>query len=419
MNVLVGVSGGIAAFKAVALVRELARAGAKVRVAMTPSATRFVGAATFAGITGEPPVTDLWSSPGEIHVTLGAWADVVVIAPATASTLARLAHGIADDAVTATVLCARGRIAVAPAMHHRMWASAATQANLALLRARGVEVVGPEDGPLASGESGLGRMSEPDTIAAAVLRLGAAAAPGDLAGRHVLVSAGPTYEPIDPVRFVGNRSSGRMGYAIAEAAARRGARVTLVSGPVALAAPAGVERTSVRTALEMQAAIEALVPELDAIIMAAAVADFRPAEVATEKIKKREGVPPPAITLVRNPDILAGLGAARAARRAPRPVLVGFAVESSRLRQRAREKLEAKKVDLVVGNDAAIAFEGDESEVLFVDAAGATRSGRRTKHAIADLLLDRVARLLEGRPRGDAPPHRGRPQRTRRPVARR
>lgn len=391
MNVVVGVSGGIAAYKAPALVRALLRAGAHVRVVMTPAAGRFVGAATFSGITGEAPIVDLWATPGEIHVTLGAWADVVVIAPATASTLARLAHGIADDALTATVLCARGRVLVAPAMHHRMWASAATRANVALLRARGLEVVGPEEGALASGEVGLGRMSEPEEIARAVLAASPARAE-DLAGRHVLVSAGPTHEPLDPVRFLGNRSSGRMGYAIAEAAARRGARVTLVSGPVALAAPPGVERIAVRTALEMQAAITARAPGLDAIVMAAAVADFRPAQVATEKIKKRDAEAPPSIALVRNPDILAGLGATRGDARLP--VLVGFAVESSDLVARAREKLTKKGVDLVVANDAAIAFEGDESEVVLVDASGAVPSGRLPKSAIADLVLDRLATLL-------------------------
>lgn len=389
VNVVVGVCGGIAAYKVPALVRELQRAGAKVKVALTPAATRFVGPATFSGITGETPVVDLWASPGEIHVTLGTWADVVVVAPATATTLARIAHGIADDAVTATVLCAKGRVVVAPAMHHRMWASAATQTNLDVLRERGVHVVGPEDGPLASGESGMGRMSEPDVIARAVLSL---SVPQDLAGKHVVVSAGPTHEALDPVRFLGNRSSGRMGYAIAAAAVRRGARVTLVSGPVSLAAPAGVELVPVTSALEMSAAIDARYADADVIIMAAAVADFRPATLADEKIKKRDGEGAPSIALVHNPDILAGLGARRG--EASRPVLVGFAVESSDLVARATQKLHKKRVDLVVGNDAKIAFERDETEVVLVDRAGSTASGPIRKSAVADLILDRVGTVF-------------------------
>ena len=237
-NVLVCVGGGIAAYKAAILARELLRRGARVRVAMTPSATKFVGPITFTGLTGEPPVTDLWDAAyrGEIHVELAGWADAIVVAPATASMMARMAHGLADEAVTATLLCSDKPVLIAPAMHHRMWSHPATRRNVAQLRADGVHLVGPESGPLASGESGMGRMAEPDAIADA-LEVVLAQLGRDLGGRRILVSAGPTHEAIDPVRFLGNRSSGRMGYAVAERARSRGARVVLVSGPVGLAAP--------------------------------------------------------------------------------------------------------------------------------------------------------------------------------------
>jgi phosphopantothenoylcysteine decarboxylase/phosphopantothenate--cysteine ligase len=390
-NVALLVTGGIAAFKVPLVLRELMRRGARVKVAMTSSAQRFVGPLTFGALTGEAPLVDLWdASGGEAHVDLARWADVLLVAPATASVLARMATGLADDVVTATLLCARGPVVVAPAMHTRMWEHAATQENVARLRARGVSFVGPESGALASGEEGMGRMSEPEAIAAAGL---AACAPRDLVGRTILVSAGPTHEAIDPVRFVGNRSSGKMGFAIAERAMQRGANVILVSGPVSLAAPAGVELVRVRSAIEMQRAIEARA-SVDAIVMAAAVADHRPRDVSTQKAKKNDGEDTRTLTLVRNPDILAGLGERRAAARATRPVLVGFAVETENLVAAARAKLEKKKVDLVVANHASVAFEGDASEVTLVDARGETPLGTLPKRETADRILDRVAALL-------------------------
>ena len=391
-NIVVLVTGGIAAYKAPLVVRELMRRGARVKVAMTRSAQRFVGPLTFAGLTGEPPLVDLWdaSKGGEAHVDLARWADVLVVAPATASVLARMTTGLADCVVTATLLCARGPVLVAPAMHTRMWEHAATRENVATLRARGIRFVGPEEGALASGEDGLGRMAEPVTIAAEALL---ASAPRDLAGQTILVTAGPTHEAIDPVRFIGNRSSGKMGFALAERAAHRGARVVLVSGPVSLAAPPAVELVRVRTAIEMQAAIAACVAP-DAIVMAAAVADYRPREASAHKEKKREGEDTRTLALVQNPDILLALGEERARSGSKRPVLIGFAVETEDLIAAARRKLMRKKVDLVVANHASVAFEGSASEVTLVDSIGATPLGMLPKHEAADRILDRVALLL-------------------------
>jgi phosphopantothenoylcysteine decarboxylase/phosphopantothenate--cysteine ligase len=385
------VTGGIAAYKAPIIARELRRHGVEVRVAMTSTAQRFVGPLTFAGLLGAPPITELLdASGGEAHVELAAWADLLLVAPATATTLAKMAHGVADDVVSATLLCARGAVMVAPAMHSRMWDHPATQENVEKLRGRDVVFVGPVHGALASGEEGTGRMAEPEVIAHAALR---ATSPKDLAGATILVSAGPTHEPIDPVRFVGNRSSGKMGYAIAERAADRGAHVVLVSGPVSLDAPAGVELIRVKTALEMQDAIE--LHPADAVIMAAAVADFRPREVATSKQKKQpKGDHARTVELVRNPDILATLGADRKSARSTRPVLVGFAVETEKLIEAAKKKLKEKNVDLIVANHASVAFEGDASEVAFVDRGGVEKLGTLPKRATADKILDRVAAIL-------------------------
>jgi phosphopantothenoylcysteine decarboxylase/phosphopantothenate--cysteine ligase len=386
------VSGGIAAYKAPIVARELVRAGAEVRVAMTASAQRFVGPLTFAGLLGRAPLTDLWdASGGEAHVELAAWAELLVVAPATANLLAKMTHGLADDVVSATLLCAKSPVVVAPAMHTRMWQHEATRTNVATLAARGVSLVGPVHGALASGDEGEGRMSEPEAIAAAAL---ARLAPKDLAGRTILVSAGPTHEALDPVRFVGNRSSGKMGYAIARRAAERGARVILVSGPVSLPAPEGVERVRVQSALEMQAAIDAH-GEVDVIVMAAAVADYRPATVSKSKLKKQaSGDEARTIELVRNPDILATLGERRKQAKRKRPVLVGFAVETERLVPTARAKLAKKGVDLVVANHASVAFEGDASEVVLVDARRAENLGTLPKRETAERILDRVAALL-------------------------
>ncbi|MBC7171450.1 MAG: bifunctional phosphopantothenoylcysteine decarboxylase/phosphopantothenate--cysteine ligase CoaBC, partial [Polyangiaceae bacterium] len=333
-RIVVGIGGGIAAYKAVHLVRELGRRGAETRVVLTRSAARFVGKVTFAGLTGTPAVDDLWdpSYAGEVHIELGKWADAMVIAPATMNLLARAATGFADDAVLATLACARGPVLFAPAMHHRMWGQASTQRSVALLRDAGYRFVGPVEGALASGEVGMGRMCEPEAIADAVFAL--LETKRDLAGVRVLITAGPTVEDLDPVRFLGNRSTGKMGFAIAERALARGASVTLVAGPVQLASPTGAEVVRVRSALEMQAAVEARVASSDVIVMSAAVADYRPAEVSTEKMKKAgEDL---SIALVRNPDILAGLGAARTGRH---PLLVGFAVETTDVVRYARDKL--------------------------------------------------------------------------------
>lgn len=390
-RVLLAIGGGIAAYKAVVLARELGRRGAQVRVTMTHAATRFVGPTTLTGLTGVPPVIDLWdpSYAGEVHVELAAWADAIVVAPATAHLMARMASGLADDAVTATLLCSDRPILIAPAMHHRMWRHAATRRNVQTLRDDGAHFVGPTTGPLASGEEGLGRMAEPEEIADA-LEVVLAQTTRDLGGKTILVSAGPTHEAIDPVRFVGNRSSGKMGYAIATRARHRGARVILVSGPVALAAPEGVLLESTRTALEMQAAVTRHEPVVDAIVMAAAVADFRPQDVAEQKLKKQDREETRTLTLVRNPDILAGLGAAREARGDSRPMLVGFAVETEHLEAAARAKLETKKIDLVVANDASVAFEGDDNEALFVGPEGTESTGRVSKLELADRILDRI-----------------------------
>lgn len=386
-EVLLVVGGGISAFKSAIVARELQRAGASVETVLTPAGQRFITGVTFAGITGRAARVDLWdpSYPGELHIALTAKAELVVVAPATADLLARMAHGLADDLATTCLLAARGPVVVAPAMHPRMWEHPATQANVAALAARGVRLAGPVDGPLASGESGVGRMAEPEAIVAAAAR---ALTPQDLAGRRVVVSAAGTHEAIDPVRFVGNRSSGRMGYAIAARARDRGAEVVLVSGPSALPAPPGVERVSVRSAREMRDAVMAASEGADVVVMAAAVADYRPAEVAGEKIKK--SAEELVVRLVKNPDILAELGASRVGRR---PVLVGFALETGDLVARAREKLQRKGCDLVVGNLAADGFEGDENLVSLVSADRVEALPRMSKVAVADRILDRVSEV--------------------------
>ena len=384
-QIVLGVTGGIAAYKAGYIARELLARGAQVRVVMTPNATRFVGPVTFTGLVGTSPIVDIWDPtyPGEVHIELADWAHALVIAPATANSIARLAHGFAEDAVSTTALAFDGPTLVAPAMHHRMWNHAATASNVKTLEARGVHFVGPAFGKLASGAEGLGRMAEPLEIALAVEKLFVR----DLEGLRLLISAGPTHEPIDPVRFLGNRSSGKMGYAIAANAVQRGAKVTLITGPVALTAPTGVEVVRVTQALEMQAAIDARFESVDVIVMAAAVADFRPATRATEKIKKVDGEDAPTIALVRNPDILAGLGARRTGKH---PMLVGFAVESRDVAEFARQKLLKKQVDLVVGNPADVAFEGDENEAWLVDAQQTVATGRITKRALAEHIVSIV-----------------------------
>jgi phosphopantothenoylcysteine decarboxylase/phosphopantothenate--cysteine ligase len=388
-KVLVGVGGGIAAFKSVELVRELGRRGAQVKVVMTGNATRFVGPITFTALTGEPAVTNLWdaSYAGEIHVTLSDWADAFVIAPATANLLARAASGLADDVVLASLACAKGPVLMAPAMHDRMWSRPSTQRNLERLRGDGVRMVGPVEGRLANGRIGMGRMAEPAQIVEALSQ--ALASARDLVGTTIVISAGPTLEDIDPVRFISNRSSGRTGYALAGVARDRGARVVLVTGPTGLAPPADVEVVQVRSAIEMQAAIMAARPGADVVIMTAAVADYRAAQPRSQKIKKHGDSMQ--IELVKNPDILAELGRQRSGKR---PVLVGFAMETENVAAYGRKKLIDKRVDLVVANEARVAFGGEDTQATLVSQAGDDALPPMPKLELAQRILDRVRTLL-------------------------
>ena len=390
------VTGSVAAYKAVLLLRALKQEGAELEVVLTHGGAKFVGAATFAGLTGRPPHTSMFEGDltGELHVELARRSDLVLIAPATADVLARLAQGRADDLLTATALCARCPVLVAPAMHPSMWTHPATQRNVqTLVSDQRVGFVGPVEGEVASGDVGLGRLAEPETILSFVI---AQLSSGSLRGRHIVVSAGPTAEDIDPVRFISNRSSGKMGFALAERAAAHGAKVTLVAGPVALATPAGVTRVDVRSALAMRGAIwQALKPDLsgaDALIMTAAVADYRPAETHASKLKRGESTI--GLELVPNADLLAEIGAARQAKY---PVLVGFALETEtdeRLINAARAKLAKKRVDLVVANhpDSSIGKETISGSLVGVREAEAF--GPLSKRDAADRILDFVTVAL-------------------------
>ena len=399
-RVLLGVSGGIAAYKAAIVARLLVQAGAIVDPVLTRGAERFVGTATFEGITGRRVRAEVWSDiPDETHVALGRAADVALVYPATAHTLARLANGLADDLLTTTLLAATCPVVVAPAMHAEMWQHPATQANVTVLAARGVVVLGPDDGPLMGGDIGPGRVVEPDVALTTLDRVHAAAGEqpahlDDLAGRTVVVTAGGTREPIDPVRFLGNRSSGRMGFAIASAAAMRGATVHLVAAPTELPTPAAVTRHDVTAALEMREAVFGLVDGADVVIKAAAVADFRPVSAATSKIKKDAGVP--TIELTPNPDILAELGA-----RSDHPLLVGFAAETDDVEHNGRAKLERKGADLLVVNDVGASDAGftvDTNRVTILASDGARiEVPLASKHDVAHRILDEVVVRLEPR----------------------
>lgn len=385
-TIALAVTGSIAAYKAVEVARLLLKAGHRVLPLMTASATKFVGPVTLSGICGEPVATDMWDPayPGERHVAIADLADVLAIVPATADLLARLAQGRADDLVTATALCAKGPVVVAPAMHPRMWSHPATQANVRTLTGH-VELVGPVTGLVASGDVGLGRMEDPAKIVEAIESL---SRPRDLAGKRIVVTAGPTFEPIDPVRFLGNRSSGKMGFALAARAAARGARVVLVAGPVALPSPPGVDRRDVGTAEEMRAALAAVVHEADALVMAAAVADFRPVAASPTKIKK--GADAPSITLTKNPDLIAEIAAGRTG---TKPFLVAFALETgddAQVIAYATQKLAQKRVDLVVANAAHESLGQAENRVSLVDASGASPFAFGSKEALADRILDRL-----------------------------
>ena len=387
-RVLLGVTGGIAAYKSAILCRLLVQRGAEVQAIMTPSATRFLGPDTLAALTGRPVRTDLFEeTEAVLHVRMARQAHAAVVAPATANVLAKLANGIADDLLTSTLLELRGPLVVAPAMHSGMHDAPPTQRNLRALREAGVTVVGPAVGALAAGDEGIGRMSEPEEILAA---LEEAMATGDLSGRRVLVTAGPTYEPIDAVRFVGNRSSGRMGFAIAAEAAARGAAVTLVAGPSALADPSGVQVVRVETAAEMREAVLAAFEGADAVVKAAAVADFRPEAPREGKTKKTEGLE---VSLVPTEDILSELGERKGAR-----VLVGFAAETGDLEAEGRRKLEAKHLDLVVANQVGgpgTGFDAETNRAMLLDARGDDTPPREwTKRELAAEICDRLVKLL-------------------------
>ena len=412
MRVLLGVTGGIAAYKALELTRLAMKAGHSVRVIQTEAAQRFVGAASFAAITGAPVLTTEWERdplrgafPGDpmpaheplSHLELVHRADVLMIAPASANTLAKLAAGLADNLLTTAALACRAPVVVAPAMNDAMWEHPATGDNVARVRARGVTVLEPGVGPLGSiGEHGAGRLPEPPELLAAIEA--AAAGPRDLDGLDVLITAGGTREPIDAVRFVGNRSSGRMGFALAEAAARRGARVTLVAANVALAHPPGVRVVEVETAAQLHhACLDAFDAACDVLLMAAAVADYRPAEVFTGKVKKDQQGEAMALRLERTDDVLAAL----AERRRPGQVLVGFAAESGAgAVAYGRGKLERKGLDAVVVNDIAqpgIGFDTADNEVTIVTADGDQAVPRATKSEVARAILDMVLRLRSSR----------------------
>jgi phosphopantothenoylcysteine decarboxylase / phosphopantothenate---cysteine ligase len=384
-RILLGVTGGIAAYKACTLVRLLVRAGHDVHPLVTRGAERFVSAETFFALARKSPSDDPYP-----HLER---ADVLVIAPLTANTLARLAHGLADDVLTEAALAHSGPVLVAPAMNTRMWAHPATRANAATLRERGVEIIGPVEGELAEGELGAGRMAEPEDIAARVEEM-LAPSPGRLAGRRVLVSAGGTREPLDPVRYLGNRSSGRMGVAIAAEARRRGADVTLLAANLAIPAPSGMTVVETPTASELER--EALArADFDVVVMAAAVADYRAS--APLEAKRPKDASAWAIELEPTPDILAAIGA----QRSPVQVIVGFAAESGPDGlERARRKREAKRADLVVLNDvsrADIGFDADENEVVLVSGDGEREVAKAPKSVVASTILDDVERLLSAR----------------------
>lgn len=394
---MLGVSGGIAAYKAALVARLLKAAGADVTVVLTEAATRFIGPDTFAALTGKPAHTSLWERQGEVlHVRLARESDIAVVAPATANILAKLAHGHADDLLSATLLEATCPLVIAPAMHSGMWEHAATQTNVGILRERGVISVGPATGPLAHGDEGIGRLAESEEIVAAVR---GALGTQDLAGRRLLLTSGPTHEPIDPVRFVGNRSTGKMGAALAAEALGRGAAVTVVLGPGA-SVPPGVEVVPVQTAEEMREAVLARFDEADAVIMAAAVADFRPKAMADSKLKKDAGVPE--LILEPTPDILGELGERHAAQ-----VLVGFAAETDDLERAGRGKLESKHLDLVVVNVVGregTGFGADTNEAMLLAADGEDVPLRRwTKRELAGAVVDRVVELLEAHATGVRP----------------
>ena len=398
-KILVGVTGGISAYKMCTVVRLLKKAGAGVRVIMTRSATQFVAPLTFSTLSQEEVITSLWpdnadssTRAGVEHITLGLWADAMLIAPATANVIAKIAQGIADDVLSSTVLALRCPLLIAPAMDVDMYLNEATQNNLATLRERGYHILNPVEGELASGLVGPGRLPEPEAITAFVESV-LEKAPLDLKKKKILVTAGPTHEPIDPVRYIGNRSSGKMGFAIANAAAQRGADVTLISGPVSLGTPKNVSRIDVETASQMLEAVTKHAKKSDAVIMSAAVADYAPKHPSENKIKKNGASDGLTLELKQNADILQSLGAKRI-----RAVLVGFALETENELQNAAEKLRKKNLDLIVLNstrDEGSAFGADTNVVTIIGKNGkAEKLPKMPKFDVAVEILNRVARLL-------------------------
>jgi len=395
-RIVLGITGGVAAYKAAVLTRELQRAGARVQVVMTEAATHFVGTATFQALTGEPVFVDQWDTRianGMAHIELSRAADAIVIAPASADFIASLAQGRAGDLLATLCLARECPLAVAPAMNRQMWENPATQRNVRQLRGDGIEVIGPDSGDQACGETGMGRMLEPDALVEAIA---AWLAPKRLAGRRVLLTAGPTFEPIDPVRGLTNRSSGKMGFAIARACVAAGADVTLVAGPVALATPWAVRRINVQTAQQMHDAVHA---ELDTahtqarahelFIAVAAVADWRPAHYRDSKIKKTDELAVPELAFAQNPDILASV-----AKRPHPPYCVGFAAESESLEMHGRDKLARKGIPMLVANIGHETFGLDDNELLILEQDSQTRLARAPKDALAHELVRHIAERL-------------------------
>ena len=394
-RILLGITGGIAAYKSAELTRTLVKAGAEVRIAMTPAATEFITPLTMQALSGNRVHLGLLDSEAEAamgHIELARWADLVVIAPATADFIARMAHAQADDLLTTLLLASVAPIAVAPAMNQAMWGDTGTQANLELLRQRGVHVWGPGSGEQACGDVGLGRMIEPDEIATHCASMFEAS---KLAGKRFLITGGPTREAIDPVRFISNHSSGKMAYALAAEAAAEGAKVTLVSGPVQLSTPESVERIDVESAEEMYAAVMAAVASADVFIGVAAVADYRPTAVANEKIKKTEAEM--VIKLVKNPDIISSVSEHSA-----RPFVAGFAAETENVVANGQEKLERKGLDLLFANHATDTFNSDSVAVTALTKDGQQELGPGNKHTVARAMLSLIAEQLKAISKGHA-----------------
>ena len=392
-RVLVGITGGIAAYKSPELVRRLKDRGCDVRVVMSQASQAFITPLTLQAVSGHPVYEHLLDAEAESgmgHIELARWAEHIVIAPATANFIAKLAHGQADDLLSTLVLATTAQVSIAPAMNQQMWQHQATQKNLEIVAQQGVEIIGPGQGDQACGETGPGRMTEPDQIAEIIAGVGV---PQILSGKRVLITAGPTWEAIDPVRGITNHSSGKMGYALADAAMDLGAKVTLVSGPVSLQHPEGVERISIMSALEMQDAVMERIDQADLFISVAAVADYRPESIADQKIKKQDGEDSMDIKMVKNPDILAGVAAAKNA-----PVTIGFAAETENVIDNARTKLNKKGVNMIVANHVAgedSAFGNDENAVTLVTQENEVAVPRASKYQIAHAILQHAQDLLK------------------------